>query len=142
MHGPWVPTVFEVSCTQLEYGRPAATFTRMTLSVSPRQTADLRTQPVEDVLGRVGQTLQVLLLSETVVRKRRTVGARTDRDTWVRIERRSLDKIPDQGWNGAESAARLGGVAQQTCTVRVCDKEQRLGHPNMPGHLLLRAAPL
>ncbi|MEU5393286.1 hypothetical protein [Streptomyces tibetensis] len=84
----------------------------MTLSLSPSQTADLRMQPVEDVLGRVGQSLQVRLLSETVVRKRRTVGAKTDRDTWVRIERRPLDKIPDQGWNGAESAARLGGVAQ------------------------------
>lgn len=69
-------------------------------------------QPVEDVLDRVRQSLRVRLLSETVVRKRRTVGARTDRDTWVRIERRSLDKISDQGWNGAESAARLGGVAQ------------------------------
>lgn len=52
------------------------------------------------------------LLPDTVVRKRRTVGARTDRDTWVRIERRLLDKIPDQGWNGAECAARLEGVAQ------------------------------
>lgn len=37
---------------------------------------------------------------------------RTDRDTWVRIERRPVDKIPDQGWNGAESAACLDGVAQ------------------------------
>lgn len=52
------------------------------------------------------------LLPDTVVRKRRSVGARTDRDTWVRIERRPLDKIPDQGWNGTESAARLEGVAQ------------------------------
>lgn len=84
----------------------------MTLSVSKGQTADLRMQPVEDVLGRVAQSLQVRPLSETVVRKRRTVGVRTDRDTWVRIERRSLDKIPNQGWNGAESASRLGGVAQ------------------------------
>jgi hypothetical protein len=40
------------------------------------------------------------------------VGARTDRDTWVRIERRLMGKIPEQGWNGTESAARLAGVAQ------------------------------
>ncbi|TGZ17403.1 hypothetical protein DV517_23760 [Streptomyces sp. S816] len=59
-------------------------------------------------------------LLDTVVRKRRSVGARTDRETWVRIERRLLDKITDQGWNGAERAARLDGVAQpawQGCVV-------------------------
>jgi hypothetical protein len=49
---------------------------------------------------------------ETVVRKRRSVGARTDRGTWVRVERRPLGKITDQGWNGTECAARLEGVAQ------------------------------
>ncbi|MFB7931056.1 hypothetical protein ACFC4C_18330 [Streptomyces sp. NPDC056039] len=84
----------------------------MALSVSTLQAVDLRVQPVGGVLDRVGQSLQVHLLPDTVVRKRRSVGARTDRDTWVRIERRLLDKIPDQGWNGAESAARLGGIAQ------------------------------
>ncbi len=47
-----------------------------------------------------------------MVRKRRSVGARTDRDTWVRVERRLLDKITDQGWNGTECAAPLEGVAQ------------------------------
>ncbi len=46
------------------------------------------------------------------MRKRRSVGARTARGSWVRIERRLLDKIPDQGWNGTESAARLEGIAQ------------------------------
>ncbi|MEU1317439.1 ATP-grasp peptide maturase system methyltransferase [Streptomyces tibetensis] len=35
-----------------------------------------------------------------------------------------------------------GRPGPETFTVRVCDKEQRLGHPNMPGPLLLRAAPL
>ncbi|MET9814139.1 hypothetical protein ABZ322_09520 [Streptomyces sp. NPDC006129] len=73
---------------------------------------DLRVQPVDQVLDHVGRSLRVRLLPDTVVRKRRTVGARTDRDTWVRIERRLLEKIPDQGWNGAECAARLEGVAQ------------------------------
>lgn len=52
------------------------------------------------------------LLSDALIRKRRSVGARTDRDTWVRIERRLLDKITDQGWNGTECAARLEGVVQ------------------------------
>jgi methyltransferase of ATP-grasp peptide maturase system len=35
-----------------------------------------------------------------------------------------------------------GRPGPETFTVRVCDKEQRLGHANMPGPLLLRAAPL
>jgi hypothetical protein len=84
----------------------------MTLSVSTGQAVDLRVRPVDEVLARVERSLQVRLLPGTVVRKRRSVGARTDRDTWVRIERRLLDKIPDQGWNGTECAARLEGVAQ------------------------------
>ncbi|MGZ0199784.1 hypothetical protein ACNFR7_06180 [Streptomyces sp. RM1] len=84
----------------------------MTLSVSTSQAVDLRVQPVDEVLDRVARSLQVRFLPDTVVRKRRSVGARTDRETWVRIERRLLDKITDQGWNGAECAARLDGVAQ------------------------------
>ncbi len=84
----------------------------MTLSVSTGQVVDLRVHPVDEVLDHVERSLQVRLLPGTVVRKRRTVGARTDRDTWVRIERRLLDKIPDQGWNGTECAARLEGIAQ------------------------------
>ncbi|MGW0971570.1 hypothetical protein [Streptomyces sp. NPDC002516] len=84
----------------------------MALSASPGEVVDLRVQPVDEVLDRVERSLQVGLLPDTMVRKRRSVGARTDRDTWVRIERRLLDKIPDQGWNGTESAARLEGVAQ------------------------------
>ncbi|MDX2936919.1 hypothetical protein [Streptomyces ipomoeae] len=84
----------------------------MALSVPTGQAVDLRVQPVDEVLARVERSLQVRLLPDTVVRKRRSVGARTDRDTWVRIERRLLDKIPDQGWNGTECAARLGGIAQ------------------------------
>ncbi|WP_369186548.1 hypothetical protein [Streptomyces sp. R08] len=84
----------------------------MTLSVSKGQAVDLRVQPVDEVLDRIERSLQVHLVPGTLMRKRRSVGARTDRDTWVRIERRLLDKIPDQGWNGTESAARLEGVAQ------------------------------
>ncbi|MCC9703937.1 hypothetical protein E4N62_00820 [Streptomyces sp. MNU76] len=84
----------------------------MAFSVSMAQAVDLRVQPVDEVLDRVERSLRVHLLPETLVRKRRSVGARTDRDTWVRIERRLLDKIPDQGWNGTECAARLEGIAQ------------------------------
>jgi hypothetical protein len=84
----------------------------MTLSVPAGQTADLRKRPVDEVLDRVARSLQVRFRPETVVRKRRSVGARTDRGTWVRVERRPLGKITDQGWNGTECAARLEGVAQ------------------------------
>ncbi|MEU7560942.1 hypothetical protein [Streptomyces eurythermus] len=84
----------------------------MPLPVSASQAVDLRVQPVGGVLDRVARWLGVRFLGDTVVRKRRTVGARTDRDTWVRIERRPLGKVAGQGWNGAECAARLHGVVQ------------------------------
>lgn len=92
----------------------------MTLSASTGQSVDLRVQPVDEVLDRVARSFQVRLLPDTVVRKRRSVGARTNRATWIRIERRPFRKITDQGWNGAECAARLKGVAQpawQGCLV-------------------------
>ncbi|MGW0574992.1 hypothetical protein ACWD25_03300 [Streptomyces sp. NPDC002920] len=84
----------------------------MTLPVSSDRSVDLRVQPVDEILDRVEHSFQVRLNLDTVVRKRRSVGARTDRNTWVRVERRLLDKIGDQGWNGTECAARLDGIAQ------------------------------
>lgn len=49
-----------------------------------------------------------------MVRKRRSVGARSDRGTWVRIEARPLAKIAAQGQvgNGMEAAALLHDVAK------------------------------
>lgn len=49
-----------------------------------------------------------------MLRKRRSVGARTGRDTWVRIERRRLDRIDGQGWNGTECAATLTVIDKPT----------------------------
>lgn len=83
----------------------------MAPSFSTVQDVDLRVQPVDEVLDRVARSLQTRFHEGTVVRKRRSVGAHTERDTWVRIERRPLAKITDQGWNGTEGAARLKGVA-------------------------------
>ncbi|WP_416986149.1 hypothetical protein [Streptomyces sp. T028] len=80
----------------------------MTLPV-PRNL-DLRRESLDGVLDRVERSLQVRLDLQTVVRKRRTIGARTDRDTWVRIERRGFERIGAQGWNGPESAAVLSGI--------------------------------
>lgn len=72
---------------------------------------DLRRQPVEDVLERVEEALHVRLDRQALVRKRRSLGGRTGRGTWVRIERRGFERIGPQGWNGTEAAAVLQGVA-------------------------------
>ncbi|MEU8650396.1 hypothetical protein [Streptomyces sp. NPDC048737] len=92
----------------------------MSLLGTAGRAVDLRVRPVDEILHRVERALQVRLAADTVVRKRRSIGARTNRDTWVRVERRSLDKIGDQGWNGTECAARLENIAQpawQSCVV-------------------------
>lgn len=83
----------------------------MTLSMPAARAVDLRAVPVDDVLDRVEQTLQVVLDRDTLVRKRRSVGGRTDRGTWVRIERRDFARISAQGWNGPEAATILRGVS-------------------------------
>ncbi|MEU9590784.1 hypothetical protein AB0D84_13795 [Streptomyces sp. NPDC048193] len=83
----------------------------MTLSSPGARAVDLRVEPVDDVLEHVERSLQMQLLRDTVVCKRRSVGARTDRGTWVRVERRSFDRIGAQGWNGTEAAAVLHGVS-------------------------------
>ncbi|WP_443046246.1 hypothetical protein [Streptomyces sp. NBC_00335] len=83
----------------------------MTGSLPVAAQVDLRRQPVEDVLERVEEALQVRLVREALVRKRRSLGGRTERGTWVRIERRGFERIGPQGWNGTEAAAMLQGVA-------------------------------
>jgi hypothetical protein len=67
---------------------------------------DLRTQPWENVVDRVERFLGVRLDREAAVVKRRSVGARTDRDTWIRLEARPFSKLTGQG-NGVEGAAVL-----------------------------------
>ncbi|KUN90035.1 hypothetical protein AQJ66_03025 [Streptomyces bungoensis] len=83
----------------------------MTLSSPGARAVDLRVEPVDDVLEHVERSLQMQLVRDTVVCKRRSVGGRTDRGTWVRVERRSFDRIGAQGWNGTEAAAVLHGVS-------------------------------
>ncbi|MFE2366701.1 hypothetical protein [Streptomyces virginiae] len=83
----------------------------MTVSLPVAARVDLRRQPVEGVLERVEEALHARLDRQTLVRKRRTLGARTERNTWVRIERRGFERIGPQGWNGTEAAAVLQGVA-------------------------------
>lgn len=67
---------------------------------------DLRTQPCQDVIDRVERRLGVRLDREAAVVKRRSVGGRTDRDTWVRIEARPFSTVTGQG-SGVEGAACL-----------------------------------
>ncbi len=67
---------------------------------------DLRTQPWKDVVDRVERCLGVRLDREAAVVKRRSVGARTDRDTWIRLEARPFSKLTGQG-SGVEGATVL-----------------------------------
>ncbi|MFF8695977.1 hypothetical protein ACF08W_27595 [Streptomyces sp. NPDC015144] len=83
----------------------------MPSSVSAAAAFDLRVESVDIVLDEVERMLMTRLDRATLVRKRRSLGARTDRDTWVRVERRRFEKIGNQGWNGTECAALLEGVA-------------------------------
>jgi len=67
---------------------------------------DLRTQLCQDVIDRVERRLGVRLDREAAVVKRCSVGGRTDRDTWVRIEARPFSTATGQG-SGVEGAACL-----------------------------------
>lgn len=96
----------------------------MTLSSPGARAVDLRVEPVDDVLEHVERSLQMQLLRDTVVCKRRSVGARTDRGTWVRVERRSFDRIGAQGWNGTEAAAVLHGVSMPKWYVGLAWRER------------------
>ncbi|MFI6640336.1 hypothetical protein [Streptomyces sp. NPDC050504] len=72
---------------------------------------DLRRQSVDHVLELVEQALHIRLDRDALVRKRRSLGGRTEQGTWVRIERRGFERIGPQGWNGTEAAAVLQGVS-------------------------------
>ncbi|WP_079169143.1 MULTISPECIES: hypothetical protein [unclassified Streptomyces] len=82
------------------------------MTLSAAQAVDLRREPVDAVLERVERSLQARIDRDTVVLKRRSVGGRTDRGTWVRIERRGLDRIGVQGGDGTPSAEALHGIAK------------------------------
>ncbi|MFE3776193.1 hypothetical protein [Streptomyces sp. NPDC059122] len=88
------------------------------------RSVDLRKEPVETVLDRVERSLGVHLDHDTVVRKRRSVGARTDRSTWVRVERRGLDRIEAQGGDGTASAAALRGIAKPVWLAGVAWRDE------------------
>ncbi|WP_207386860.1 hypothetical protein [Frankia sp. Cppng1_Ct_nod] len=63
-------------------------------------------------MERVERSLNVHLDRTMMVRKRRTISVASDKDTWVRVEVRSPEKITGQGWNGTETSSMLHGVAR------------------------------
>lgn len=71
---------------------------------------DLRQTPCNDVIARVAPTFDVQFDSSPVVRKRRSLGLRTTRNTWVRIEVKDLSRLDGQSW-GIEAAATFHGVS-------------------------------
>lgn len=82
----------------------------MTATAAPtQQRRDLRKVEIDDVLDRVQTMLALRLDTEGSVRKRRSIGFRSDRGTWVRVECRGLDRPLDQGW-GTEAASGITGV--------------------------------
>ena len=84
----------------------------MTVDTLPTsQRYDLRRVEVDDVMDRVQKSLQLRLLPEGAVRKRRSIGVATDRGTWVRVECRGLERLDGQGW-GIEAAEALRDVAK------------------------------
>lgn len=85
-----------------------------TSSGQTRGVDDLRKQPVDALINEVRARLGVRFDESTVVRKRRSVGARSDRGTWVRIEARPRDNVAAQGQvnNGMEASALLDGIAK------------------------------
>ncbi|MGH3565276.1 MAG: hypothetical protein ACRDRH_04445 [Pseudonocardia sp.] len=88
---------------------------------------DLRAHPREDVLHRVEKALDVRLDRAGEVRKRRSVGAATDRGTWVRIEMRRLEKMAGQGFNGPEAAGLLPDIAKPAWYASVAWAEPETG---------------
>jgi hypothetical protein len=77
------------------------------------QRLDLRKVTVDNVLSRVEASLQLELSAEGSVRKRRSLGFRSNRRTWVRIECRGMERFDGQGW-GLEAAQILDGVPVPT----------------------------
>jgi hypothetical protein len=75
------------------------------------QLYDLRRTDVDDALERVERALRVHLDRDGAVRKLRSLGAASDRGTWIRIELRGPEKLDGQEW-GIEAAHALTGFAK------------------------------
>lgn len=96
---------------QLQLSPPSSPGTTQAPDAAPAPH-DLRTYPHENLLACVEAALRVRLDRATLVRKRRTIGARSSRGTWVRIEAKAAEQIARQGWAGVEASAVLTGIAK------------------------------
>lgn len=88
---------------------------------------DLRQYLTEDICRIAGQMLDLQLDRTTVTYGwgGKSVGFRTDRDTWLRISFRSEDQINERIWTGEECASALQGIAKPRLlrSVRWLDTE-------------------
>ncbi|MEU6267817.1 phosphotransferase [Saccharopolyspora shandongensis] len=73
---------------------------------------DLRKDSYTHAVERVERALWVTLDPDSLVVKRRTVGARSDRGTWVRIEVQPAHVFGSRGWGGIASSEQLRGVSK------------------------------
>ena len=72
---------------------------------------DLRKRTNDDVVRRTETALGLSVDPATEIRKRRSLGFRTDRGTWVRIEVCPLERLNLRGGSGVELAASISGIA-------------------------------
>jgi hypothetical protein len=75
---------------------------------------DLRNEDVSAALAHAERALGTRIDARTLVRKRRSVGGRTGRATWLRLELRSWATLAVQGQphDGVEASAYLPGIAK------------------------------
>lgn len=66
--------------------------------------------PVDRAIGHVESSWLVRLNRATIRRGRASIGAATDRGTWIRLEHGQLDEIAFHGWGGIEASVALNGV--------------------------------
>lgn len=81
-------------------------------TAAARPRVDLRGGEYLDVVATVEQAFGVRFALHDAVIKRRSIGAPTDRGTWVRIEARAFDRLHGQTADGVEAAAMVEGVAK------------------------------
>ena len=67
--------------------------------------------PVERALVRLERAFGVRLERAALREDHGTIGARTDRGTWIRLATRSAREYAAAGWGGIEAAAGLSGPA-------------------------------
>jgi hypothetical protein len=71
---------------------------------------DLRKYDAAAEIDRVAHALDVRFDRETEIRKRRSIGFRTYRDTWVRIEQQPMQRFIQRGNDGIERSVIIQGV--------------------------------